>query len=233
MTKHIIIVGGRNYGYPFLKMNRDVTTNVKYMLTEPESIDLVLFTGGEDVHPNFYGGVDCGISYTNLKRDSYEMALLDFCMKHKIKMTGICRGFQFLNVMAGGKMYQDIDNHGVYRHPAYFRSTGEIYKVSSTHHQLVILPSSAIPMVWADPKRSNYYNGPDGLIDVNGPSKEIEGAIFPNLNAFGVQYHPEIMAEDEKGRIEYENLILKFIEEGLESIYHDRRQMNAEGRIEP
>lgn len=229
MPKHIIIVGGGAYADPFRKMGRDVTPNVKYLLHEPKSVDLVLFTGGEDVHPNFYGGVDCGISYTNLKRDSYEMALLDFCVKHNIKMTGICRGFQFLNVMAGGQMYQDIDSHGVHRHPAYFRSVDTIYDVSSTHHQLVKLPKDAIPMVWADPKRSHHYNDPNGLIDPIGPNKEVEGAIFPNINAFGVQYHPEMMWEGEEGRTEYENLILKFIEEGIESIYPERRQMNAAG----
>ena len=232
MSKYIVVVGNRSYGDPFNGMDRYITTNIECITNKPESVDLVVFTGGEDVHPNLYGGVDCGISYTNLKRDSYEMALLDFCLKHRIKMTGICRGFLFLNVMAGGQMYQDVDGHGTYRHGTFFRSTEKIYDVSSTHHQLVKLPETAIPMMWSDPKRSNHYNGPDGSIIPDGIDREIEGAIFPTLNAFGVQYHPEIMHDNEKGKREYSNLILKFIEKGLESIYPKWRQMNVTGRSE-
>ena len=198
----------------------------------PELVDLVCFTGGEDVHPTFYNGVDCGISFTNKRRDSYEKAILDFCVRKNVKMTGICRGFQFLNVMASGKMFQDVTNHTVHRHPAYFKTIYETHDVSSTHHQLVKLPKNAIPIVWAAPRRSKHYRGPDGSFDMVGPRIEVEGAIFPTLNAFGVQYHPEMMGENETGRIEFIKTVLKFINGTIGDLYPIGRLSNGNKKTE-
>jgi len=206
----IIIVGrDKSYGDPLKHIDK-IVSGVKKLVNNPEKVSLVLFTGGADVHPSFYHGDDprcvCG---TYIERDEFEKKVFEFCRKHNIKMTGVCRGIQFLNVMAGGKMYQHITHHiGV--HDAYFPYDNSIRVVSSTHHQLVSLPSGSIPIAWSHPSRSDIYVGPYGK-EEEPPEHEIEAAIFPNINAMGVQYHPEMLRIGDPCRIHYADMISDFI----------------------
>ena len=205
----IVIVGNKNYGDPIRHLDK-LVSGVKFLSKHPEQVALVMFTGGEDVHPSFYSGMDIhNMCMTNIKRDVFEQEVFKFCLKHNIKMTGICRGIQFLNVMAGGFMYQHIKNH-IGTHNAYFPYDNNIRKVTSTHHQLVSLPSGSIPVAWSHPRRSDIYIGPYG--DKEEPPKhEIEAAIFPNINAMGVQYHPEMLRKNDPCKIHYGHMISDFV----------------------
>lgn len=202
MNKKIVaVVGDYGYSLPFRQLGLTIVCSAKPIFVMPKDVALVVFTGGEDVHPSLYKGVDKGISYTNIKRDAFEIGVFNECKQHNIKMTGICRGFQFLNVMAGGRMYQHLENHAISgRHPAYFPFVDKSILVSSTHHQLVKLASGAIPLVWAEPKRSDFYFDAEAEFTESIDREEMEGAFFPNDNALGVQYHPEMMASIEPGR---------------------------------
>ena len=42
--------------------------------------------------------------------------------------------------------------------------------------------------------------------------KEVEAAIFPEIRAMGVQYHPEMMDRRAYGRIHYEAMVNDFLE---------------------
>lgn len=206
----ILVVGNKMYGEP-LEDHHEIVSSLKHLAHHPEKISLVLFTGGEDVHPKFYnGGNDTRFCATNENRDLYERQIFNLCRHHDIKMTGICRGFQFLNVMSGGFMYQHITGHTGMQHDAYFSCDGKTRPVTTTHHQLVGLPSSAIPIAWASPKRSKVYIGPHAY-SVPAPDHEMEAAIFPHSNAMGVQYHPEMMRENNPTRIHYMNMMLDFM----------------------
>ncbi len=215
MRNVIAVLGPKCYGDPLNKLGH-IVTGSKYLIKHPNKISLVVFTGGEDVHPSFYGKEDTrNACATNIKRDKYEKKIFDYCQKEGIKTTGICRGFQFLNVMAGGMMYQHINDHGLsglhFIHFPYLTFLSGFFSVTSTHHQLVYLPDNAIPIAWATPKRSNIYLHPDGEILKRIDQKEIEAAIFPNINAVGVQYHPEMMFHSQKGRAHYEQMMADFI----------------------
>jgi gamma-glutamyl-gamma-aminobutyrate hydrolase PuuD len=207
----IIVLGAPWYESPFHDIEGyKVSRKLEMLDKNPEEVALVVFSGGEDVGPFFYGGQDPrNICYTNYRRDYFEQRVFNHCRKHFIKMTGICRGFQFLNVMSGGKMYQHVNYHGQ-EHPAYFLWKKEDYVVSSTHHQLVKLPQDGIPIIWSTSRRSNVYIGPNGEIAVP-PEKEIEAAIFPSTKTVGVQYHPEMMMSDKPGYNAYIELITDYI----------------------
>jgi gamma-glutamyl-gamma-aminobutyrate hydrolase PuuD len=197
----IIVIGYKNYGEPLEHIDR-IVNNTRELLNNPKKVSLVMFTGGEDVHPSLYGGVDSHVlCSTNIRRDEFERRVFGFCRQHNIKMTGICRGIQFLNVMAGGEMYQHVTNHAGLLHDAYFPYDSSIRVVTSTHHQLVSLPSSSIPIA---------YIGAYGD-EEEPPEREIEAAIFPKINAMGVQYHPEMMKKDDPCKIHYGEMIANFI----------------------
>lgn len=74
-----------------------------------ESCNGVIFTGGEDVVPSYYGKeLDSARCETNPRRDSLEFALIKESMRLKIPVFGVCRGQQILNVALGGTLIVDI-----------------------------------------------------------------------------------------------------------------------------
>lgn len=107
-----------------------------YYVNELKKADLVLFTGGEDVSPNLYNELKHKKTHSNPRRDALEVEVYKSALQKKLPMVGICRGGQFLNVMNGGKIYQDIEDH-LGPHLIVLNS-GEKFYVTSTHHQGII-----------------------------------------------------------------------------------------------
>ena len=74
-----------------------------------EDFDGILFAGGEDVDPSYYGEKK---RHANLQvdraRDAFEWALLDRTLARRLPVLGICRGTQIINVKFGGSLYQDL-----------------------------------------------------------------------------------------------------------------------------
>lgn len=106
--------------------------------------DLLVFTGGADVTPMLYGQKNIASS-NNLNRDLIEMCWFHWGMT--TRKVGICRGGQFLNVMTGGTMEQDIPNHAIagahiVKHTQNF-VTNET-EVTSTHHQRMVINGNSI-----------------------------------------------------------------------------------------
>ena len=240
MKKELIVVlGNKWYGDPFTHLGK-ISTSIADIIKNKKDILLVVFTGGEDIHPSFYNGRDCGISQTNKARDDYEIKIFNFCLENEIKMVGICRGSQFLNVMAGGFMYQHITGHAIFglhwiiyptlsqklsscslicQHIAkrYFWDPEIIYPVlgrrvlvTSTHHQLIGLAKSGIPIAHTDGRISQKYIGPQGDI-VSPPIEELEAAVFPEINALGAQFHPECMRDSLPGKMVYRVMVEDFV----------------------
>jgi gamma-glutamyl-gamma-aminobutyrate hydrolase PuuD len=100
--------------------------------------DLIQFTGGEDVTPALYGEENTS-SYNSEVRDFYEAGIFAIARRMGKPMAGICRGGQFLNVMCGGKMIQDVKGHAVSNgHTMFDIEDDREIVVTSTHHQAMI-----------------------------------------------------------------------------------------------
>jgi len=222
---NVIVIGPYTYILPIrgiidtihvldFDIKDDYIEAINLIKSHHNEIDLVLFTGGEDVSPELYGGINKR-SYVNKKRDIMEQTIFRLCYKYGIKVSGICRGFQFINVMSGGKMYQHM-RHPPY-HNAYFAMSNEQHLVSSTHHQLVNICESTIPIIWTEPSISPFYfdeNG--GAVKPKIKIKEVEGAIFTNIRGFGVQFHPEIMNVTDSAVIAYQTIMEDFLSYGFD-----------------
>ena len=71
--------------------------------------DAIVFTGGEDVVPSYYGKeYDSVRCESNPARDSLEFALITESFRLKLPVFGVCRGQQILNVALGGTLIVDI-----------------------------------------------------------------------------------------------------------------------------
>ncbi|MDU2240868.1 MAG: gamma-glutamyl-gamma-aminobutyrate hydrolase family protein, partial [Paenibacillus sp.] len=140
---------------------------------------------------------------TSACRDSLEKRLFEKTLQYEKPVLGICRGFQFMNVMLGGSLYQDIKSqtnpssplvhsqgkpyeapaHSVklYRDtPIYHLAGQDEIMVNSLHHQAVHrLADRLTPAAVA----------PDGII---------EAAYMPDVTfVVGVQWHPEYRFEQD------------------------------------
>lgn len=102
-----------------------------------EDPDLVCFTGGADVSPELYLEGYEGTRGTNPLRDLLEVGWYLHYLRLGIPMAGICRGGQFLNVMCGGTLIQDLPMYtsGL---PTVEDKAGNRFKVHADHHQGIV-----------------------------------------------------------------------------------------------
>lgn len=74
-----------------------------------ERLDGLLFPGGVDVSPSFYGEEPHPqLGQVDDALDEAELALARWALADRMPVLGICRGIQLLNVAAGGSLYQDL-----------------------------------------------------------------------------------------------------------------------------
>ena len=132
--KYVLEISPQGCGKVFYK-HGIITTHAYRMIETPEDIALVVFTGGEDVYPELYGEEIGFRTYCSPSRDEYEVKMFEFAKKHNIPCAGICRGSQFLCVMAGGKLAQDITGHAGWDHEIATKD-GRKLTCNSSHHQM-------------------------------------------------------------------------------------------------
>lgn len=162
--------------------------------------DGALFTGGDDIHPSYYGCClheHCG-ELTPL-RDEYEFVFGKHFLATDKPFLAICRGIQFINVFYGGTLYQDLpaeyNRESVHRqerpynvpyHSVSLVKGGKMadicgmdtLQVNSMHHQSVKKIGAGLVLEGVSP---------DGVIE----------AVTATDRPYGVavQWHPEHLAE--------------------------------------
>lgn len=152
--------------------------------------DLLMFTGGEDVDPSFYGEEKHPATYSNPDRDSRESHVYHQDVG-RVPLAGICRGGQFLNVMNGGKMWQHVNNHGIAgTHSALDVLSGNEYQVTSTHHQMMIPADKDSTLVLLTAKVST--NKQSATQSITGfRERDVEAIFYADTNSLCFQPHPE------------------------------------------
>lgn len=170
--------------------------------TNPKSYDikLVVFTGGEDIHPSYYDNdVHPSMGFLNLKRDHFESDVFNFCETNNIPMVGICRGAQLGCVLSGGSLIQHVENHQTY-HEITVPSLRRAIMVSSSHHQLMhpinrlYIDNFHMQVLGYTNNRSSFYeHKKDGKIIYDKPAYDVEIALFTHTRFLAHQPHPEWM----------------------------------------
>ena len=180
------IVGG---GQLFRKMFEDRGWSVVPF----EDADFIQFTGGEDVTPELYGEKNTH-SGNNLRRDQIESEVFNRAVEQGKNILGVCRGSQFLTVMSGHSLWQDVDNHAMGgTHKATLFDTGEEFEVTSTHHQMMRLDGETPFKLLVTAGRTNYKQG-GGVVanqDLFSTDRDVESVFYPETNSLAFQPHPE------------------------------------------
>lgn len=165
-----------------------------------DEADIIMFTGGSDVSPSLYGETELPKTIVNRRRDATEVSLYQRRLTYATKpvaFVGICRGGQFLNVMNGGKLWQDVDVHRKDHH-VFDKKSGRVYKVSSNHHQMMQAPKGSVPheiLAVACTKEGEGFTktpkfGPKSCVSTHDHI-DIEAMWYPTSRSLCFQPHPE------------------------------------------
>ena len=197
----ILILGGPAYAepwrvaYPNAELAyHNTSRTLRDNQVWDEGIDAVQFTGGADVTPELYGAPNIA-SHNDVTRDLNEVRIFMESKRRLLPCFGICRGSQFLRVMAGGRLVQDIEGHG--RDHRAQCVNGEEFRVTSTHHQHAVID------------HANFF---EILTADNGTIAEGWRHTALGHQIAAVQYHPEYMPHDSRGFTFYKELLIDVME---------------------
>lgn len=178
---------------PFSKIFTEKYNPVLATTKGLKGADALLLWGGKDIHPSFYGEKS---HYKNQTRDVSPVDTRDLIEWHLMReaydlgipIIGVCRGAQFICAFAGGKLIQDVTNHNC-SHEIRTYNGLSIY-APADHHQMMHVDGVNYELLaWAD-ARSTHYSGPEGEI-VREIKVDPEVVLFPDVNGFAIQPHPE------------------------------------------
>ena len=173
-----------------------------------EVVDGILLTGARaNVHPlRFDMEPDPKHEPYDEARDSVALPLIDACLARGVPMFGICRGFQEMNVAAGGTLHPEIrELPGRMNHRMPRLENGEIHPdpdvVFADRHEVRLVPDGCFAQILGkEVIRVNSLHGQGILksgdrIVVEGVAEDgtIEAIRFKDSPAFslGVQWHAE------------------------------------------
>ena len=173
---------------PFKLFNNTFTTITPKELSKNH---ILFLWGGEDIATEIYGESPCDYVRTKHKslRDSLEIDLFNKATDLQIPIIGICRGAQLITCLTGGSLVQHIEDHDGGIH-AIVTQDNETFVTNSCHHQMMF-PNSKESTILA---HSLEY---ENIIGIRNDNQKIyinsvpEIVHFPNINALGIQGHPE------------------------------------------
>lgn len=159
--------------------------------------DALLLTGGDDVHPEFYGEPEREGDKYNRDRDWFEFKLLDIAFAKEIPILGICRGLQITNVYLRGSLVFDIQTVIGTNHRK-DETTGE----DRLHNVFVLEDSNLFKIVGQREGvvNSSHHQSADRIGDNLRVSAKCDDGVIEGLEWDGderfvllVQWHPERM----------------------------------------
>jgi gamma-glutamyl-gamma-aminobutyrate hydrolase PuuD len=218
MRKVLVVNEWGDEGKFFRDLDMEVTEDMNLLFTDPNSICAMVFTGGPDISPDLYNHKNMASS-VNTKRDQIEVYYFNEAMKLGIPVAGICRGAQLFCAMAGGSLIQDVTCHAGGDHDI-VTNDGEIFKVTSAHHQMQYLGDLAegedyTLLSKGAETRSRHYIHNGSKIKAEEAEEimtiEPDAVYYHKIKALGVQYHPEWMSPNSRGYTYFLELINEYV----------------------
>ena len=155
-------------------------------------IDKLVLAGGQNVAPEFYGEVETiQSSDYNRERDAFEIALINEAIKQNKPIVGVCRGMQLVNVVLGGSLNQQIQNHW------------QDKAMTQTSHDVLISKHSPLDLIYGRKAHVNSFHrqsikqlAPQLEVIAKSLDDHIIEALQstdPNLRFFFFLWHPDFM----------------------------------------
>ena len=197
-SDHVRLVGGLPFVIP--------VADEEFVKDYVEQIDRLILTGGEDVHPQFYGqSVQTDKNDYNIERDRFELALLEEALRQDKPVMGICRGMQLINVAFGGSLNQHIDHHW---QDSPFETSHTIDSLAGSQVERLFGQSSQINSIH---HQSVQRLGADFRVTALDPRDQTIEAIESRSShrLIGLQWHPEFLVHSQEGNLELFEYFMK------------------------
>ena len=183
-----------NGGVPYLI---PVTDNVEVLRQIVAQLDGIIFTGGEDFAPAYFGEEEHEhLGEVNVTRDTYDLTLFKLASDRNIPTLGICRGLQLINVGMGGTLYQDLPSEK----PSDINHRQSEAGTVATHSVSVVEGSLMHQILGQKEVQVNTFH--HQAIEKLAPGLKIVGwandsvpemiEAYPHRQIIGTQFHPEI-----------------------------------------
>lgn len=174
------------------------------MLNDPrELVDLlprldgILFSGGIDLQASLYGEEKHPAEDDpDIRLDELEVTLATYALQEDIPVLAICRGMQVLNVVQGGKLYQDIAS----QYPGALNHRRRDVPRTELTHTITIEEGSLMEkimgtrQIWVNSLHHQAVKDPGAGIRISGRSDDgiAELMEMPDQRfVVGIQGHPE------------------------------------------
>ena len=183
-----------NGGVPYLI---PVTDDVEVLRQVVAQLDGIVFTGGEDFAPAYFGEEEHEhLGEVNVNRDTYDLTLFKLASDRNIPTLGICRGLQLINVGMGGTLYQDLPS----QKPSDINHRQQEAGTVATHSVSVVEGSLMHQILGEKEIQVNTFHHQaikklaPGLKIVGWANDSVPEMIeaYPNRQILGTQFHPEI-----------------------------------------
>ena len=186
----VLMHGGVPYLIP-------VTDDVEVLRQIVAQLDGIIFTGGEDFAPAYFGEEEHEkLGEVNVTRDTYDLTLFKLATDRNIPTLGICRGLQLINVAMGGTLYQDLP----VEKPSDINHRQEEAGTVATHGVSVVEGSMMHQILGEKEIQVNTFH--HQAIEKLAPGLKVVGwandsvpemiEAYPSRQIIGTQFHPEI-----------------------------------------
>ena len=173
-----------------------------------------LFCGGDDISPLLFGEeLLTSHGRTDWSTDWFHLRFIRHVLASKLRVLGICRGMQVLNLALGGSICQDLS----LRHAPTLQHMQTSLDRSDPCHKIIISKNSILYNIFGESHEVNSFHhqclqkiSPELKITAaasDGVIEAVESTVHPF--AVGVQWHPECMRGKEK---EAEHLFRLFVQ---------------------
>jgi gamma-glutamyl-gamma-aminobutyrate hydrolase PuuD len=166
-----------------------------------DTLDGIIFSGGEDVDPQRYGQAPHpDTEPASPQRDGFELALVRAAFERGLPTLAICRGIQVANVAFGGSLHQHVpDAYGTLV-PHQPQVDGKTFRGLIDEHHVTIEASSQLArLVGTDLVTGSRHHqaldriAPAFTVVARAGDGVVEALEAPQTSHFwlGVQWHPE------------------------------------------
>ena len=166
-------------------------------------LDGLIITGGEDIDPAYYHKENTYSECTDKDIDESDVNLYHAFLTQNKPILGICRGFQVINVIEKGTLYQDLQKENSNTHEHNQKKLNPPLGIHDTAHECTFLEKTRLYEIFGKKHPVNTYHHQaietlgEGLI---ASAYSDDGLIeaFEKENVIAVQWHPERLMHDEK-----------------------------------